>query len=291
MKNSEFSFETVGRGKLTGLLIPGGPGLSAATMRDDALLLGEIATSYLIDPPGTGDTPRPIDEGGYLPDSVATFYRTACASLALQPDFILGASYGGLVAVNMAAQDTRLTRALVLVSTVISGIEITNEWDFAESMLTRHQSAPWYGSAREVFDDWTDLILRATTASEVEEYNARILPLYFDSPDDPAVRARIEEIAAETRFDLEAMKIWESGLYQRVDAREAATNITCPTLILSGESDWLAGPPVSRKTAKLVPGSTLRIIPNCGHMPVVEQPGSYRSLVTDFLHGALDLSS
>lgn len=57
----------------------------------------------------------------------------------------------------------------------------------------------------------------------------------------------------------------------------------CPTLILCGEDDGMVPPENSRQLAAGIPGARLTFLPQCGHLPMLEQPETVARLVTDFV--------
>jgi pimeloyl-ACP methyl ester carboxylesterase len=59
--------------------------------------------------------------------------------------------------------------------------------------------------------------------------------------------------------------------------------ITCPTLVICGEDDGMVPPENSRQLAAAIPGARLEWIPQCGHLPMLEQPEAVRDLVFGFL--------
>ncbi len=48
--------------------------------------------------------------------------------------------------------------------------------------------------------------------------------------------------------------------------------IRCPTLVLVGEQDAITPVDHSRVIARLIPGSRLVVVPDCGHLSTLEQP-------------------
>jgi pimeloyl-ACP methyl ester carboxylesterase len=62
------------------------------------------------------------------------------------------------------------------------------------------------------------------------------------------------------------------ALQTRPDQQDMLRRVTCPTLILCGREDSLC--PIVRHQLmhELVPGSTLVIVDNAGHLPTLEQP-------------------
>jgi pimeloyl-ACP methyl ester carboxylesterase len=55
-----------------------------------------------------------------------------------------------------------------------------------------------------------------------------------------------------------------------------------PTLILWGDSDKIFPPAYGDAMQKLIPGSTLTIVPDCGHLPQQEKLDDFISAVTAF---------
>ncbi|MEO6397394.1 MAG: alpha/beta fold hydrolase, partial [Tepidiformaceae bacterium] len=59
--------------------------------------------------------------------------------------------------------------------------------------------------------------------------------------------------------------------------------ITVPTLVLCGEDDGMVPPENSRQIATLIPGARLALIPECGHLPMLEKPEAVAQLVFQHL--------
>jgi pimeloyl-ACP methyl ester carboxylesterase len=73
----------------------------------------------------------------------------------------------------------------------------------------------------------------------------------------------------------EAMQQWTTS--DRLGA------ISAPTLVLCGEDDGMVPPENSRQLAASIEGARLVLIPNCGHLPMLEQPEAVASAVFGFL--------
>ena len=63
------------------------------------------------------------------------------------------------------------------------------------------------------------------------------------------------------------------------DLREILSRIAVPTSVIVGEEDVLIPVAMSREIHDLTPGSTLYVIPGCGHLPPIEKP----AIVADLL--------
>ena len=59
--------------------------------------------------------------------------------------------------------------------------------------------------------------------------------------------------------------------------------ITVPTLLLTGDADMYAPPPVMRMFAAHVKGSQSVVIPEAGHSAYWEQPDIFNRTVVDFI--------
>jgi pimeloyl-ACP methyl ester carboxylesterase len=71
----------------------------------------------------------------------------------------------------------------------------------------------------------------------------------------------------------------------RSDSIPLLAQINCPTLIVVGEHDVITPVAVSREMHAAIRGSRLEIIAGAGHMPPVEQPEAFSSVLTGFLNG------
>jgi pimeloyl-ACP methyl ester carboxylesterase len=163
-------------------------------------------------------------------------------------------SFGGTVALTYAALFPEVTSRCIAVSAFAVGEDLDEEegGDAAaemEAALARHAYAEWYPEAREIWDDWTPRALAATDPWEIRDMLARVFPLYTAYPDRPDVRKAIAEARAMLEVDLRAVKVWESGLYERGDLRPLLGQIECPTLVVCGALDLIGGPAQSKQIA------------------------------------------
>jgi pimeloyl-ACP methyl ester carboxylesterase len=280
------SYEVVGSGEPV-LAFPGGPGLPAAIVRDDAELLADRFASYLIDPHGTGDSTPPAGVREYDHLGTARFYDEVRRALGLDRVSVLGVSFGGTVALTYAARYPEATVRCMAVSAFGLGTETdAAEGGAAEAemaaMVARHEGAPWYPEARDVWESWTERTLAATDVSEVDEMLSIALPLYFAHPDRPDIAQGIRRFRERIASDLAASQAWEDGLYQTIDVRPELGRIHCPTIVVSGALDVICGPAQAGPIAEAVHGSELVVLPDCGHFPAIEAPAAYRSALLDW---------
>ncbi|HEY3013724.1 MAG TPA: alpha/beta hydrolase, partial [Nocardioides sp.] len=270
------------------LMLPGGPGLGAAYMRDHAELFADRLESYLIDPHGSGRSTPPRDPGEYSPEGHAAFYDEVRRALGLGDVLLLGHSFGGTTALAYSALFPERVTGCVAVAAFGMGPDTgTAEAETAdaeyERALDRHAGAEWYPEARLVMDEWTERALGADDPQAVEQMMRTVLPLYTAHPDRPGVAAGLDALGRRFTFDLAAVKAWEGGLYQTIDLRPLLAKITSPTFVVAGDLDFLCGPAQAGPICEAIRGARLEIIRDCGHFPSFEAPRAYREAVQRFL--------
>jgi proline iminopeptidase len=277
------AYEVIGDGAPL-FYFQGGPGFSAALLRQEALLLADHFAVHLIDPAGSGGSTPPSDPSQYDHLGHARFYEQVRLALGVGPATIMGTSFGGIVALTYASLYPEATTRCISLATRAVGEEIEGEEAAAEmhAFLARHSQQPWYPAARKTWDEWTNRVLAAEDAREVDAMMAEVLPLYTADPDSPGVRAMIEEYRRDMKSDLDAIKVWESGLWQSIDVRPLLSNVQSPTLVLVGALDLLCGPAQGRLIAAAVPGAELVIVPDSGHFIATEAPESFRREIIQF---------
>jgi proline iminopeptidase len=259
-------------------------------MNGDAELLSDVLCSYLIDPPGSGSSTAPADPVGYSPEGHARFYEQVRQALGLPEVVVLGHSFGATTALSYAALFPDSTAVCVAVAAFGIGPDADAQQGGqaeaeAEALLARHAGSPWYVAARPVMDSWTERLLAATSAAEMEQMMATVLPFYVAEPDKPEVAAGLAKMSAAMKANLAAGQAWEGGLYQSVDLRPRLGRITCPTLIVAGELDFICGPAQAEPIAAAITRAQLVMLAGCGHIPSIETPQAYRHAVTEFLRG------
>jgi pimeloyl-ACP methyl ester carboxylesterase len=69
----------------------------------------------------------------------------------------------------------------------------------------------------------------------------------------------------------------------RPDARLHLAKLSCPVLLLCGESDKLTPPELTHEIAGLVPQAEVRILAGCGHMLTLEKPVEVSAALLEWL--------
>jgi pimeloyl-ACP methyl ester carboxylesterase len=212
------------------------------------LRLAENHTVYAPEHPGTtpGD-PQAIRE-------VHTFwelllaYEEAFRALGLERPAVVGMSFGGMVAADLAASFPHVLSRLVLLSPI----------RLVEMITGPPQELPSY--------------LFKYPGSDA----AQALMALPDDPDKipTAIAQGAWNVGCTTKF---AWPIADHGLARRLH------RIAVPTLILWGRDDALVPAVYAEEFATRIEGSRVEVLDDCGHALQADQPERTFKLITDFL--------
>jgi pimeloyl-ACP methyl ester carboxylesterase len=220
--------------------------------------LSDEFTVFAWDAPGCGgsDDPPPDFTGKDLGDALAGFLR---AAVPAKPH-ILGLSMGSGI-------------ALELYRAYPSG---------PASLLLASAYAGWAGSLppEEVERRYAQVF--AELEQPPEQFIPVWLPTLFTDHADPAAVQETSAIMAD--FHPSGMRALLHA-NAHADYRDVLATIVVPTLLLYGTEDVRAPLSVAREMNRRIPGSTLVMIPDVGHMAAVEAPDTFNAEVRRFLRG------
>jgi pimeloyl-ACP methyl ester carboxylesterase len=75
----------------------------------------------------------------------------------------------------------------------------------------------------------------------------------------------------------------QTAIMGRRDGREDLARIACPTLVLCGKQDPLTPPALHEEMAAAIPGASLVMIEQCGHLSTLEQPAQVSAAMRRWL--------
>lgn len=101
--------------------------------------------------------------------------------------------------------------------------------------------------------------------------------------EDKALFAMQARMAAEV--GPEAFIRHQEAIISRPDSRGDLGAITCPTLVIVGESDVITVPEAAREMAEGIKGSTLVTIAKAGHLALAEQPEAVNAALVEWARG------
>ena len=226
-----------------------------------------------VDPRGTGATLKPSDPKAYSLDD----YADDLAEIIDEPSFVLGFSHGGLVAQRFAARYPEKVCGLVLASTAARFSADV------EAALARKVEAskgqPWLADALEALRQ--EQAAEYADDRELARIVAREMPLYFH---EYSARAqKWVEMLPSHSCNADALRYFNEVEFLSVDLRPELGAIKAPTIIVTGESDFICPPEAGRELQTGIKGSKLTLIRRSGHMTYVEQPAAFYEAVVALL--------
>jgi proline-specific peptidase len=254
----------------------GGPGFSSLVL-DGLAGLAQDCTLIKLDPRGTGGSERPADARAYRIAEYVADVGALRAHLGEAEIDLLGHSHGGVVAMGYAAEHPTQVRRLVLANTLARfGPE---QEQAMERGMEAKRDEPWYEDARAALE--AELAGAFADEEELLGLALREFPFYFARYGERE-RAWIDELRAD-RLNSDTLRLFNEEILQTFDLRPNLALIDAPTLVLTGEQDFITGPVCAEEIADGIVGAELVLIPDCGHLPFVEQPERFREEVLRFM--------
>jgi len=257
---------------------PGGPGFSSRYFGDLAGL-GERFTLVLLNPRGSEGSDRPADARAYRTEDYVADLDELRVHLGLERMLLLGHSHGGVVAATYAATHLERVERLVLASTLARFAQ--EQLGAMEAGMERHAGEPWYADARAALDD--EQAGRFETDEELAGLAYRELRLY-SSRFGEREAAYLDSLRDEIPNG-DALRLFNGEIFLTFDLRPELPEITAPTLVITGEDDFITGP-VCAADFESIPDQRTVLIPDCGHFIFVEARDRFRDEVTAFLSAA-----
>ena len=198
--------------------------------------------------PGFHGEPRPEWFTGI--DDLALAYLDLLERLDLQDVIVIGFSFGGWIAAELAVRNTTPLSGLILVDA--AGIQVDG-----------HEIA--------------DVFSRTPDAS-----SARSNQQPMASRNDPAAQSPQQAAARAANFQTLAVYVQKQGL-RDPKLRRRLARVGIPALVIWGENDRIVDPDYGRAYAQSLPHARFELIPEAGHFPQMEQPERLLTLVRGFV--------
>jgi pimeloyl-ACP methyl ester carboxylesterase len=217
-----------------------------------------------VDLPGFGASPMPREEisiPGY-----ARFLEGICDALSIDAAAVVGNSMGGYVAAELAIASPQRVERLMLVSAA----GITAEHLHRDSIMAGARVVAAVATREAARHAWYARRpgLRRVALSFVVRHPERLsAPLAHE----------LMEGSGKPGF-LPAM---EAILTHRISER--LPQIACPTFVVWGKDDRVIPVRDARRFAKLIPDVRIEILPDTGHVAMLERPERFNALLDAFL--------
>jgi pimeloyl-ACP methyl ester carboxylesterase len=201
--------------------------------------------------PGFGHSPRPKDFDTVY--DLVHLYLDVIEALPGDGLTLIGLSFGGWLAAEIAATCTHRLDKLILVDPV--GIKIGGREE------------------RDVVDVFN------TSPQEVRRrswHDVKAAPDFDAMSDD-------ELVVHARNWEALCLYAWHPYMYNP-QLKRWLSRITVPTLVLWGASDGIVTPDYGRAYGALIPGSRFELIEQAGHHPELERPDLFVQRVVAFLN-------
>ena len=171
-------------------------------------------------------------------------------SLNISQGVIAGHSMGGAVVQWMSLNNPERVRAVILIG---SGAK-----------LRVHSKLIQYCSEENTYPQAVDMIIDWAFSAQADQ---RLIELSIKRMLEMPGNVLLNDFKACDDFDV----------------RDQVSEIEQPTLVLCGEDDQMTPVRFSQYLADKIPNSQLEVIPNAGHMVMLEQPEIVANLIKGFL--------
>ncbi|HVQ94151.1 MAG TPA: alpha/beta hydrolase [Mycobacteriales bacterium] len=265
VNGTTLSYQEVGQGPAC-LMLNGGMGTDQTLLRTlDPL--GDRLRLIQVDQRGTGRSGRP-------PLSTLTMAQLAddaaalAGHLGVERTLVLGHSFGGFVAQELALRHPELVAGLVLVATTAGRLGTSDRPDDEQgppppAEVTAIVRAMVSGPA-------TDDTFAAMTSS--------LLPYYLHRHDPAALTARLQHAV----YDVATFRA-TAALLNTWSAIDRLDRIAAPTLLLVGRQDPVCAPAQSHRIARRIPGAQVIELAESGHFPWLDEPARFYRVLHDWL--------
>jgi proline iminopeptidase len=271
----KLTYRSLGNGPVL-VCHPGGPGLSSAYFGDLAGLW-ERFTLIEINPRGTGNSDRPKDRRAYQVDDYVSDVEELRHHLGLDRIRLLGHSHGGVVAQAYASKYPDRVSRLVLASTLA---RFGPEQEKAMRVgMEKRSGQPWAQDAFAALE--AEQSGKFETDKELSELVLREYPLYFAHYG--AIEAGYIDTLRDEVVNADALRLFNSEIFTMFDLRDQLPNIKAPTLVITGDEDFICGPVCADDLCAAIATAKRVIVGDSGHMIFVEQPQAFHDEVADFL--------
>ena len=256
MAANELNYELGGRGSSVVLLHPVGLDLTFLAAVAD-ILRKEFAV-LTVDQRGHGKSPASAPARSLI--DYADDLHALLTGLAIAPAAVVGFSFGGMVAQQLALAYPQDVTALVICA------------------------------SRASLDSASRDIARARGDDARERGMGNVLEATLDRWFTPAFRTNGKDAAARARLLSDHVEGWAQAWYAMaaVDTSPHLSSVRVPTLCLAGELDKSSPPEVVKEMAKAIPDARYAELRGAPHMLFLEQPEMTARVIGDFLDDVLE---
>jgi pimeloyl-ACP methyl ester carboxylesterase len=246
------------------ILVHGGPGFDHTGFKPAYARLARASQLIYLDLRGNGRSDRGERSSWNLRQWAADIHEF-CRTLEIPRPQILGASFGGEVAMQYAVDYPGDIGKLILISAT-ARLRVDRSLRVFERL-----GGPAARDAAQRY--WT-----STTSESHAEYFRQCVPLYNRRPRDP-------EGFERATMHADVALHYNGGEAHTMNLLPQLHKVTCPTLIVAGVDDPITTLEDAEDILQALPAGlgTLQRIPRSGHMPTIDDPETVFAAIEAFL--------
>jgi len=227
---------------------------------------------YALDLPGSGGSDKPLDDTDvYSPAFFTRFVAAFLDALSVDRATVMGNSLGGLVGLRLALAEPERVTALGLVSSAGLGREVT--------YVLRSMALPGYGKLAVAWGK-----RRPGAAQRAVGRAAQIFARPWDAPREwIKEQYRLARLPGFLEAQLATVRAQVGLKGQREVLVDRLVQLERPTILVWGTRDRVLPYAQAKEAYSRLPEGYLELIPECGHLPQVEQPERFVSGLRRFL--------
>ncbi|TWP47919.1 alpha/beta hydrolase [Lentzea tibetensis] len=267
---TRLAYRVAGQGRPV-VCLQGGP-MMDATYLGDLGGLSEHVQLILPDYRGTGASQTPADITSCRCDRLVDDVEALRAHLGLDQLDLLAHCAGANVAVQYAARHPERVHKLAMITPSTMAIGVTATGEDRREIVRRREGEPWFEHASNAFEK--------IQAGEAADWEA-IAPFTYGRW-DAAAQAHYADMETHRNWEAAAAFVAE-GAFTPEATRPALAEFDAPVLLLAGELDTGAPPPVVAGYTALFPNHTYVTQEGGGHFPWVDNPTWFAQTVATFL--------
>ena len=260
-------YKTYGQGEPTFILLHGF-GASLFSWHAVTEPLSKFGTVIAYDRPAFGLTERPLKwegENPYSPQAQVDLVIGLMDKLNIEKAILIGNSAGGTVSMQVTLQYPERVQALILVDAAVYAGGGAPAW-VRPILNTPQMNHLGPLLARQLQAQGTEFIKTAWHDP------SKITPAIFEGYQKPLQIENWDKALWQLTVSSQ-----ESGLVERL------SEISVPTLVITGDDDRIVPTEQSLRLADEIPNAMLKVIAQSGHLPHEEKPIEFMQAVTEFL--------
>ena len=221
--------------------------------------------------PGHGDT-GPLVDGHSAGSDLTPFVAAFLDTLDIAPPLhVVGHSAGGAIALRLAVADPHRIRTLTLVDSAGLGREV--------HPLLALDTLPIIGELA--------IMISRMPGGDLGRTGMSTAMLFAQPWRAPAEFLTEQHALGRRPGQLEASTAMARALFgpagQRQILLDHLPTLTTPTLVIWGGCDYVLPVHQAQAAVDLLPTGRLSVLPDCGHLPHVEQPDRFAAVLGDWL--------